>query len=82
MNNKIVTVDNCKVGDKIMYTKKWLEDNPGYVKYIKRNNVVYLIIKLKSHYTLEVDTINYKGIIVDECFRHSIIENLFVFYEG
>lgn len=81
MNNKIVTVENCKVGDKIMYTNKWLGDNPGYVKYIKRNNVVYLIIKSKSNYTLEVDTINYKGIIVDECFRHSIREDLFVFYE-
>lgn len=81
MKGEIVTKNNCKVGDKIMYTEKWLEDNNGYVKYIKRNDIVYLIIKSKDYDILDVDTINYKGIIIDSGFRHRINSYIFNFYE-
>ena len=45
MNNKIVTVDNCKVGDKIIYSEKYLRDNRYYKEIVQAYNIIYLKIK-------------------------------------
>lgn len=64
-----------------MYSDKWLEENPDYAGYMKRYNVVYLIIRAKDYDLLMVDLINHKGMIASEEFQHRITSYIFNFYE-
>lgn len=80
MKGKIVTLDNCKVGDTIMYTKEFLDSGPFYKKIVEDSNTVYLkIIKIQK-YTIKVKLIDYKGIVRFN-FTHIFEEDKFYFYE-
>lgn len=82
MNGEIVTEHNCKVGDKIIYSEKYLRDNRYYKEIVQEYNIVYLKIKSKNNSDIHVNLIDYKGII-HNTFYHRIIEGIskFCFYE-
>ncbi len=83
MSNKIVTFDNCKVGDKVFYTESYLLTHGDYRKYMKQYAIVYLKIVAKNlNYGVELELYDYKGKKIYSNFNHRIKEDLFVFYEG
>lgn len=83
MSNKIVTFDNCKVGDKVFYTESYLLTHSDYRNYMKQYAIVYLKIVTKNLYNIVVlELYDYKGRKIYPNFNHSIKEDLFVFYEG
>lgn len=82
MKGEIVTKNNCKVGDKIMYTEEYLRRNIFYRELMKDYNIIYLKIKSKSDSDIIVNLVTYKG-MVHNIFHHRIMEktNKFYFYE-
>lgn len=77
---RIVTEDNCQVGDKIMYNKEFLDEYPFYKKVVEKNNIVYLQITTKNNFDIRVTLVNHKGFIKRN-FVHGIIGSKFFFYE-
>lgn len=83
MSNKIVTFDNCKVGDKVFYTESFLLMLSDYRRYMKDYAIVYLKIVTKNLDNIVVlELYDYKGRKIYPNFTHRIKEDLFVFYEG
>ncbi len=80
MKGKIVTIDNCKVGDKIMYTKEFLDNSPFYRKAVKEYNIVYLKIIEITKFSIRIKLTDYKG-LEKLNFTHGIEINKFYFYE-
>lgn len=73
MSNKILKPDDCKVGDKIIYTDVFLKKNPEYLRYIIEHNVVYCIVSQIELSFLRTDWINHKGLIEMSDITNSLI---------
>lgn len=84
MNNKIVTVDNYKVGDKVVLNKQVA--NKKDIDYFERLECVYGIIK-RTRFGIsnivEVSLINHKGLVIDTVIMFIGHVNMFelFFYE-
>ncbi len=76
MPNRIVTVENCKIGDKVVRGRDWYWDNQD------KDSIYGVIVKIENTRWVTVNWINHKGLVTLEAsYRAGNLKHDLYFYE-